>query len=68
MAGLNYDNLFIYTAILNTPLVVTSWPCVPDNKLFESAEGHHLANAKLTVELEQLKKENLELMVKLEAG
>ncbi|KAK2173197.1 hypothetical protein NP493_893g01024 [Ridgeia piscesae] len=38
------------------------------NKLFESAEGHHLANAKLTVELEQLKKENLELMVKLEAG
>ncbi|KAI0217235.1 Autophagy-related protein 16-1 [Lamellibrachia satsuma] len=38
------------------------------NKLFESAEGHHHANVKLTVELEQLKKENLELMVKVESG
>lgn len=39
-----------------------------DNKLFEFSETYRTKNVSLTVEVERLKRENLELQVKVDSG
>ena len=39
-----------------------------DNKLFEFSESYRTKNVSLTVEVERLKRENLDLQVKVETG
>ena len=41
---------------------------ISDNKLFEFSESYRAKNVSLTVEVERLKRENLDLQVKVESG
>ena len=41
---------------------------ISDNKLFEFSESYRTKNVSLTVEVERLKRENLDLQVKVESG